>query len=64
MYPNEGYSPEHLPQTKEYIRVWQQEVKKAKSQDELVSAIQKRYPKRGGEFILRFSASFYTELGK
>ena len=64
MFSNEGYGPEHVPQTKGYIRAWQQEVKTAKSQDELVSAIQKRYPNRGGEFILRFSASAYTELGQ
>ena len=62
MYPNESYGVEHLPQTKAYIRAWQQEVKKAKSQEDLVSAMRKRYPERGGEFILRFSASFYDGL--
>ena len=64
MYPDEKYGAEHIPQTKAYIRAWQEEVAKAKSQDELVAAMRKRYPERGGEYILRFSASLYTELGK
>ncbi|MCJ1312099.1 hypothetical protein MMC25_005773 [Agyrium rufum] len=62
MDPKEGYSMDHLRTTKDYILAWQEEVLKAKSEEELVQATKSRYPDRLGEFILRFSASALTKF--
>ena len=62
MKPEEGYGVEHLHETREYILVWQKEVAKANSREELVEAMKRLYPNRGGEFILPLSTSLYSNL--
>ncbi|MCJ1315439.1 hypothetical protein MMC15_000758 [Xylographa vitiligo] len=57
MMPDEGYGVGHLETTRTYLRVWQEEVGRAGTQEQLVWAMQRRFPGRLGEFILRFSAS-------
>ncbi|MCJ1378408.1 hypothetical protein MMC17_001506 [Xylographa soralifera] len=62
MMPGEGYGVGHLHTTRTYLRVWQQEVARADTQEQLVYAMQRRFPGRSGEFILRFSASMYSKF--
>ncbi|MCJ1388076.1 hypothetical protein MMC18_000920 [Xylographa bjoerkii] len=62
MIPDEGYGIGHLHTTRTYLLAWQTEVAKAKTQEQLVYAMQQRFPGRQGEFILRFSASMYSNF--
>ncbi|MCJ1295375.1 hypothetical protein MMC34_006937 [Xylographa carneopallida] len=62
MMPGEGYGVGHLQTTEAYLRAWREEVAKATTREELVDAVQGRFPDRMGEFILRFSASMYSKF--
>ena len=60
MKPSDGFGLEHLESTRRYILAWKEEVVRARgNSDVLVANVLRRFPERAGEFILRFSASFY-----
>ncbi|MCJ1397379.1 hypothetical protein MMC11_000572 [Xylographa trunciseda] len=63
MVPGEGYGVGHIQATGTYLRAWMEEVARAETQEGLVEAMQRRFPRREGEFILRFSASSYSKFG-
>jgi len=52
----EGFGPEHLQQTQDYIRGWEGLLKEAKTWQELEQSAKKKWPDRTGSFILRYSS--------
>lgn len=54
--PDTGYSSDHIAQTKEYIQYYEEMLPKAKSWQELESAMKTRFSDRDGTFILRWSS--------
>jgi glyoxylase-like metal-dependent hydrolase (beta-lactamase superfamily II) len=55
MQPSEGYGANHVEETKEYIRAYEEELAGSKSWEELEGKMKSRFPKRIGNFILRWS---------
>jgi glyoxylase-like metal-dependent hydrolase (beta-lactamase superfamily II) len=55
MQPTEGYGNEHIAETKEYIRAYEELLPESKSWQELEGKMKKRFPERVGSFIFRWT---------
>ncbi|KAK5955049.1 hypothetical protein OHC33_003728 [Knufia fluminis] len=55
MREDNAYSPDHVDETKEYIRAYEQFLKESKTWQELEGKLKERFPDRDGTFILRWS---------
>ena len=55
MRPEEGYGPEHVEETKQYIHGYEETLESAKSWEELENGMKEKFPGRDGSFILRWS---------
>ncbi|KAL2809137.1 beta-lactamase-like protein [Aspergillus granulosus] len=56
---SEGYGKQHLTETKDYIKTFEDLLGETGSWEELEGALVKRFPEREGSFILRYSAQSF-----
>ena len=56
MRPEEQYGPEHIEETKTYIRTYEEVLASTKSWQELEAGLKEKFPERDGSFILRWTA--------
>lgn len=56
MQPQDGYSPNHIVETKRYIHVWEEVRAKSSTWQELEAGMKENFPNRTGNFILRWSS--------
>lgn len=56
MQSHEGFGVDHLEETKEYIKAWEELDEQTSTWQELEEAVRRRYPDRIGSFIIRFSS--------
>ena len=52
----DGYSPDHVVQTQEYIRYYEQALAQANTWQELEQMLKRRWPDKDGSFILRWTS--------